>query len=370
MVGTFTLSTVGTSLLGHLRRELSRTDLPPMQQALSMLRSVNPKHTVAGAEINSIEHLLNGLRLSTGQTEPPHELAFLVSETPDGRWTGELLESYYRKVRGFGEVRWYELKGLTPDDPARFARIGLRDLVRVSSKLLRDAGNRDMFRVINATGGFKAQISFAGLIGQTLGVAVVYQFETFPVCVEMPPMPVDFDRQVWLVNQDAFMRLSASGHLEEHEFPFEELEPVIRDLLDVIEEEGRRLYALSPILELMHQGFLARRPLGLEAPPPSRKPPKEKLNFVKHELPHSPKGTEQFALTMARSLPWIVEVQNEAFINTARSHLLPRTGTVDLHRVCFSDGQKGVRLRIRTTSDHERHRDYAEQRLAEFCTEW
>lgn len=365
--GTFILATVGTSLLSHLRRELNVATHPSKQQALALLRKLDPTHVAAGAEINSVEHLLNGPRLSLGETAPPFSLGFLVSETDEGGWTGALLEAYYRSVRGIEDVTWHVVEGLTPDDPERFARTGLRNLVRLSSKLLHEADKKGSFRVINATGGFKAQISFAGLIGQTLGVPVVYQFESFPVCVELPPMPVDFDREIWLTHYDLFMKLSIESCLTDADFPFQAVEPVIRDLLDTYEERGQRLYALSPILELMHQGFLLRRPKNVCEPPVSGKTLADKLALVKAELPHCPNGTEQFAKSLAAKFDWIKAIKNHTPKNPSpRSHLLKREADPSMQWISYSDGQYGVRISVHTTCEHEGHVEYVRQELAQF----
>jgi|GEM_PF-669483 len=363
--GTFILATVGTSLLNHLKRELGTDAVPPRQKALSHLRGKQPTDPALGAEINSIEHLVNGVKLTTGVTYPPFHLALLVSETGDGQWTGEVLKDYFSSVRRFESADWHTVEGLTPDDPSRFARVGLRSLVRESSRLLREAQRKSLFRVIDATGGFKAQISFAGLIGQTLGVPVVYQFETFPVCVEMPPMPVDFDRESWLTHYDLFTRLSEEGAMMEDEFPFQEVDPMIRELLERDEVDGKFLYALSPILELMHQGFLIRPPRASVEPPVSEITPQQKLSLVESELPHAPKRTREFAMALTKKFPWIIEVKNRTpRINSQRTHLLPKKGDPSLHEVCYSDGEKGVRISIRTTCSDEGHVGFVREALA------
>ena len=53
---------------------------------------------------------------------------------------------------------------------------------------------------INATGGYKAQISFAGMIGQALGIPVYYLFEKFSKVIKLPPQPVALDLSLWLEN--------------------------------------------------------------------------------------------------------------------------------------------------------------------------
>ncbi|MBD3398080.1 putative CRISPR-associated protein [Candidatus Micrarchaeota archaeon] len=368
--GTFILVTVGTSALGNVRRALNTNDLPSIQEALEVLKRVGPEDRTCGAEVNSNRRLLEGMRLSCGETLQPYELMFLVSETDEGRWTGDLLKAYYNGLRGVDKADWKEIEGLSPVNAGRFARLGLRNLVRESSALLRNAEGKGFFRVINATGGFKAQISFAGLIGQTLGVPVIYQFEKFDDCVEMPPMPVDFDREIWLMHYDLFMRLSEKGALLEKDYPFDELDPVIRELLDVVEEGADRLYSLSPILELMHQGFLSRRPRQISKPSAYEAPLSEKVKLVKSEEAHDPVGTRKIAEMMVRKFDWIKEIKNHTpRMNSARSHLLPRRGEIDRHWICYSDGVKGVRLSIKTSCEHDGHYEYVSERLAEFLAD-
>ena len=369
--GTLILATVGTSLLNHMKRELSTDERPPIQQALATLRKMDHADTRMGAEINSCESLLKGFRVSSGVTGPPFCMVFMVSDTDDGDWTGQVLTKYYTTVRKIDEVAQTRIVGLTPNDPNKFAHVGLRNLVREAARRLRDADNKGLFRVINATGGFKAQISFAGLIGQTLNVPVIYQFETFPLCVELPPMPVDFDRQSWLTNYDLFCQLSEKGAMEETEFQFRDVDEKIHNLLDQETVDGKTLYSLSPILELMHQGFLFRKPHEMSEPPLSEIPLDKKLALVKKELSHAPKGTENIALALVHRFPWIKKIKNRTpKMNSARSHLLPRKpGDLD-HDICFSDGELGVKLSIKTTSEHEGHAEYVSEQLAAFLNSY
>ncbi|MGI5862875.1 MAG: putative CRISPR-associated protein [Myxococcales bacterium] len=70
---------------------------------------------------------------------------------------------------------------------------GLRNLVRAIGKIARDAGGPEWV-AINATGGYKAQIAVAVLIGQALGSPVFYKHERFESeVIAFPPMPVSFD---------------------------------------------------------------------------------------------------------------------------------------------------------------------------------
>src|SRR5437773_1205753 len=51
---------------------------------------------------------------------------------------------------------------------------------------------------LNATGGYKAQIAVAVLLGQALGVPVYYKHELFSEIIAFPPLPVALDFEVWM----------------------------------------------------------------------------------------------------------------------------------------------------------------------------
>jgi len=324
---TYVLATVGTSLLTNLRREMNLPPdkLPADQSAVALLRTKDPNDRLCGAEINSIANLLAGETLSAGTTRPPAGLQFLVSDTAEGQWCGRVLTLYFRHYRGVEEVAWEVVRDLTDADPRRFAHQGLRSLVKLAAKHLQRAQEREptALRLIDATGGYKAQISFAGLIGQVLKVPVVYLFERFTHCIEMPPLPVDFDRSLWIEHYSLFRRLSEEPILPARDFYREDRESRLWPLLDHEQIDGEEYVSLSPILELMHQGFELVPPVGLEEPPASDLPPEAKLHLNRAEMAHAPAGSDQVALRLAQ-LPWVTRVENLRFVNTAvRSRVKP-----------------------------------------------
>lgn len=364
---SYILCTVGTSMLGNLRREmgLAADALPAEQAALAFLRRRGGHDRACGAEINSLTGLLDGQRLSAGTVERPAELHLLVSDTAEGAWIGRVLEAYWRRADGVAAVGCTRLDGLDDADPAVFAHRGLRSLVREACALLADARRREptALRVINATGGYKAQISFAGLIGQTLKVPVVYQFERFPACIELPPLPVDFDRSLWVEHFATFERLSESGLVEWSEVERAELPPEIAGLLDRETIDGVEYVALSPILELMHQGFMLQPPVITQPPPDAELDRAQKLHINGAEMAHAPRGSDQ-AISRLAEAPWVTRVENLHFVNTARSFVkLSASTRLDEFRVVHSDGDKGLELRVLTTCTTPGQREWCAEEL-------
>lgn len=241
------ICTVGTSVL---RPEEHQT--PPSAQALlQRLRQVEPDNRAAGAEANSIFTLLQKGKLSARKA-----LYLCTSATASGELVGQALRSYFRDIFHFERIEVHTIDDLTDEDAAVFRR-GLRNLVRTVAMIIRDARAKGGEVAINATGGYKAQISFAALLGQVFVCPVYYRFERFSECIELPPMPISFDYSLWLSHADLLDRLRQENTVEtkslKEESDWHWDDPRLAPLLDHDEEHG--LLALSPMGELFHAGF-------------------------------------------------------------------------------------------------------------------
>lgn len=370
---TYILATVGTSMLTSLQRHLGLEgdDMPQVQEAVSWLRGHEPTDRACGAEINSIAHLLDDRELSAGTVKAPVVLQLLVSDTDAGEWTGQTLKLYLRKLSGVENVRWERVQGLDGADPDRFEREGLRQLVRQAATHLEHARTDapGCLRLIDATGGYKAQISFAGLIGQVLKVPVVYLFEQFPRCIEMPPLPVSFDRMVWVEHRRLLEKLSDEMQMPARELRGYYVAPPIEALLDREEIDGKEYVALSPILELMHQGFSLVPPENVEPPPDCDLEPPDKLYITQKETSHEPNGTDQCRKRLAQ-LPWVKRVENIRFINTpTRSRIKPGgVQAVNQILVVHGDGDMGVEIRLTTTCATTAEREWCLEELLDIMT--
>jgi len=360
---TYILATVGTSMLSSVRQklDLAPEQLPDEQKAIGCLRSNDPGERVCGAEINSIFNLMSGQELSAGTVEPPAVIQLLVSDTPEGEWSGHVLSQYFRKMPGVENADMEKVEGLDGADPKRFESQGLRSLVRLSAQHLQKAQEREpgALRVIDATGGYKAQISFAGLIGQVMKVPVVYLFEEFPRCIELPPLPVNFDRALWMEHFWLFSWLSDEMQIAARELAGYYIHDEISSLLDRENINGEEYVALSPILELMHQGFSLVPPVGLKQPADSRLEPQKKLRIIEKHMPHAPDGSRQ-CMNQLAGLSWVTRVENIQYDPTPHRSRVKVAGveTVDEIRVIHGDGSKGLEIRLFTTCKTDAEREW------------
>ena len=186
------LTTVGTSLLTNARRALEVERLSE-HQALHYLRQTDPVR--ASAESNSLSRLL----------EPGDAIVLIHSQTDDGKFCAESLRKHY-VGRGFrSEVG--EIVDLSYKE-SRFKMRGLRALVSTLVELIRAHRKEGRQVLINATGGFKAEIAYATLVGLLFDVPVYYIHEIFNEIIEMPPTPVGWDHTLIAENEEFFEWLS------------------------------------------------------------------------------------------------------------------------------------------------------------------
>lgn len=310
--------TVGTSLLTNLRgleRKDNRSEIESellrfvkqgeWGQIARKLQSFEPSERICGAEINSLDSLQKRAQIQT----PPQALHFCISETEDGDILGELLRLYYSDLH----VEIHVIKGLQDQDHNRFRIIGLRELARTIGKIIRKSGDPS-YVAINATGGYKAQIAVAVLIGQTLGVGVYYKHELFNEIIQFPPMPISFDYE--LIGQNGGL-LSKFENNETLELEESQVDAKLRVLLEEVEVDTKKLWALAPIGQIYLDGFRQRNPIDKSLPPPADGKTKPKFRDD-----HYPKGFPEYVEKV-----WL---END-FIRSC--HSLPY------------DGQRGIRDR-------------------------
>ena len=300
------LCTVGTSLFGNLGR-LSEggPDNPPNWRAIRQaydkgewnklareLATLPPAARVCGAEINTVEEVRQKSWLTL------EHLVFLVSDTPHGENTGKLLKAYFQQRRELGlrAVDCCVVKDLQDERPKDFKAYGLRNLVRRAGEYIQKAGGPD-YVAIDATGGYKAQIAIALLVGQTLNIPVSYKHERFSEIIDFPPLPVTFDYQILARNADLLTDLERNAVLSSADVG--PLDEKLRVLLSEVAVNGETLYELSPIGQIYLTGFRIRnpKPVNLVAAK-TRKPPTFRDD-------HYPIDFEEFVHKVCNQNRWI-----------------------------------------------------------------
>jgi len=182
------LNTVGTSLLTNAARELGGAE-PDEKALFNYLARIAPE--LASAETNALAKL----------RQEGDRLIFLHSSTEQGRLCAHVLCRHYRSQKTNCDLM--AVNDLSYQE-SRFKMRGLRSLIDTMIRLIREEQKKGAEVVLNATGGFKAEIAYATLIGLLFDVPVYYIHEAFQEIIEMPPIPIAWDYAILAEHEDFF----------------------------------------------------------------------------------------------------------------------------------------------------------------------
>jgi putative CRISPR-associated protein (TIGR02619 family) len=350
------ICTVGTSLFRPNLAGLRADDPEPNRQALARayaagdweavaagLGTHGPTDRLCGAEINSLASLA-----AKGYAAADANLVFCHSDTADGQAIGRILEVYFRRA-GHSSVQARTITDLQDRDPRLFRTRGLRNLAREVCKVIRDYGAASC--AINATGGYKAQIAVAVLMGQALGVPVYYKHELFDEIISFPPMPVALDFEAWMRLSGLLLVLQAGLQPADLVEDYPDDAETLESLVDRETVDGVDYLELSPTGQIFHETFRERfrttRDQVLPPPVPTgqKKPP----HFEDSGHMHAVRGLKAFLEAVTAGVPQVVRC------STFWSHPdLPRPARfwvgADGVEGQFSDGKALVKFRVETSA--------------------
>jgi putative CRISPR-associated protein (TIGR02619 family) len=218
-------------------------------------QAINPSDRICGAEINTIEEVILNRKLPNLEN-----IYFLVSDTELGRNTGKFLVSYFeqRKDLTLKQIDYLPITELQDTRPKDFKSKGLRNLVREIGILINRAGGPE-YVAIDATGGYKAQIAIAVLMGQALNIPIYYKHERFNEIIDFPPLPISLDFDILGENADIFNALEKGIVLEEQTLE-NTLDQKMRVFLNEVDIDGETLLELNPVGQLYITSYRLRYP--------------------------------------------------------------------------------------------------------------
>ena len=347
------ICTVGTSLLNNLKNtqeeEIKIAFEQQNWQNLTLLLVEKPNiDRICGAEINSITSICERNLL-----QEKIRLIFLVSDTDDGRRTGELLKLYYENSNNrlkFEIVEVRVLSGLRDDNIKAFKQEGLKNLVKEISTEVRKFSPESI--AINATGGYKAQISFAGMIGQALEIPVYYLFEKFSEVIELPPQPVSLDLSFWLDNYVLFEQLENEQTAEKSKFePELNLESkYLQPLIDTDTIDDVTLVSLSAMGVLFNERcrlqFAKKETAILSLIPQDDTNPENKVINLRDD--HGKDVLLAFGQKIRRS-PYVTKIINSLPFNSKQINPIRRTFENGIVEYVLTWTDKGFGMCIQTT---------------------
>ena len=366
------LCTVGTSLKGtleqwYVREEGEQQGIADFTEedwskAANYIGELDPSRRDCGAEINSIHNLIEARNMVSTP-----DIHLFHSDTDDGRNIACLLQRAYVH-RGIREdkVQLHVIEGLRDSDPKAFRTRGLRNLVRQLCYFIRKFSPEAC--AINATGGYKAQIAIAVMIGQALRVPVYYKHEFFREhsIISFPPLPITLDESVWRSNMTLFEELHEADDFVPASQYDEELDEVLESLVERERQEGEEFLMLSSAGQILHEMFKDR--LWEEVEPLAEAKSKQPLIFSKDH------GSEKQHLIR----PFLEKVRDSnPFVVTCRSWYfnpdLPQSNHFRMSRGqvtgVYSDGSFTAKFEVKTTAKAENQKSLAVNRLNQWLKE-
>jgi putative CRISPR-associated protein (TIGR02619 family) len=353
------ICTVGTSLLSNLRRmtehdnikeALDKKNWQLISQHLFQLGNTNK---ICGAEINSITSICRKGFLSAYT-----ELTFLVSDTPEGESTGQILKLYYENSKNpirFDKVEVEQLEGLNGKNFRDFRLKGLKNLVKAISQKARHYTPETL--AINSTGGYKAQISFAGIIGQALDIPVYYMFEEFDEVIALPAQPVSLDLTFWFEHYAFFEQLAQAEYdavgKSDLDDPYEG--EYYDALVEEVEINGKPYITLTPTGQLFHErcdyNFRKDESVILEHLPKDLTDPKKKK--IKIGDQHGKDELKALAEKLCQS-PFVVEVVNSLPYNSELSNPIRKIKDDGKIELVMTKTDAGYGLCVQTTGRNKK----------------
>jgi|APCry1669189070_1035195.scaffolds.fasta_scaffold08004_2 putative CRISPR-associated protein (TIGR02619 family) len=356
------ITTVGTSLLTNAdQASISKrpwagwrfkSAYPPEAQVLEWLKSADARQ--ASAEIHTWYRL--GILDNTSDVK----VVLVSSQTPDGQYCANRLEEF-AEFRGI-KVEKKPVEGLTYTDSETFNR-GLSRLVRIIAESIRSS-RREGEVVIAATGGFKAEIAIANLVGTLLGTPVYYIYEQFEQLVKIEPIPITLAPE-WLRegSGQAFLRkLAEDDCLSRREVDsFLRADGKLELLIESVEDDGNEIVCPNVLGELAAQLITTPQ---IEWPTNCNTEPhdKIKLQVAAH---HRPSGYESIVERIACSR-MVTQIRYDGTAGDRKGIFPVKDNLTDIH-VILKDDKAVLGLRVGTTAENIEQRrlviDHLRQKL-------
>jgi putative CRISPR-associated protein (TIGR02619 family) len=273
--------------------------------------------------------------------EEGDRLVWLHSETPEGEWCARRLHEHYMARGHHSELKPIAKLAYAHAD---FAEAGLKSFADVVLGVIKVCGAENA--KLCATGGFKAEIAFANLIGFLLGVPVYYIHERFREIVELPRVPLSVDVQVVERHRDFFEWIDAEPRAASEVAGRLHGRDEVRPFL-LFDGEHTMLSALG---DLLLDAWKRRSAPPARWPAPSPLLPDQKIR-LQNTAHHRPKGYRAF-------VDWLAGFGCVSSISYdgAATGGAPTTrfngtvaGALDAS-FTFSDGQDNLGLRVGTTA--------------------
>ncbi len=307
--------------------------------------NIDPTDRLCGAEINSVTDLLN-----QGAIEQDR-LHLFHSDTDDGEAIAKVLESYFTRTRW--NVNIHCVEGLRDDAPDKFRTQGLRNLAKLFGEQVREARKENCSCAINATGGYKAQIAIAVLMGQALDIPVYYKHERFDAIIPFPPMPVALDFSLWEQASGMFTVLAKGNACEPWKRFKDDWDERFEPLVNRVPMDGQDCLELSATGQIFHETFRSRfqESKATQLPRAATHDEKESPKMREHAYNQAQASIFRFLQRITEDLPYVRYCYTTYWNPDRPESTRFRMSGTDVEGI-YSDGSWCVKFKVFTTIEN------------------
>lgn len=263
------LTTVGTSLLGNSKNSITDEDLKKSIKGdfsnLSdqVIDDFIRKHSQANTETRISAEINSTIQLNNYVQEKEERnidiVHLILSDTDEMKKQEPILKRFFAS-KGF-QVETTIVSGLKYKE-SQFKMSGLRSLINNLSELIENYRGKGFEVLMNATGGFKAEIAYATVLAQLRHIKSFYVYETFNEIVPMPYLPLNLDIAYWKVYKDYFNFYEKGLENEKSDEYLTFLPQGFKFLIDWNETENK--WYLNPAGEAFYLSFLGEEEVYLQ----------------------------------------------------------------------------------------------------------
>jgi putative CRISPR-associated protein (TIGR02619 family) len=284
------ITTTGTSLLINAARDLNKKNHEVTEEDLRhFFERVDTEK--ACAETNSLSKIADNR----------DEIVLLYTSTKEGEMCAKVVASKLKK-EGWTNIELRQLH--LEENEVQFERKGLRELVNTLIEEITKAQRQDREVIINATGGFKAEVAYTTMVGMIFQVPVKYIYQFFKNPITFPVLPVTWNIDLLLEYEEFFSWIDCEPrkNLEvEQRLSYLPDRAAISALL--LPPDNDNEVFLSPAGQILWSRVRQQKELAemIEEPPASKiANSQNKINSSLQDIKHNyPKDTLKFAEQVA-----------------------------------------------------------------------
>jgi|GEM_PF-2740644 putative CRISPR-associated protein (TIGR02619 family) len=259
---TVALTTTGTSLLSNTNNWLKRkyknlVEIPEkeIKDFIAFHKKQNTETRIS-AEINATLQL-NVLFQKQGRKIDIVHL--ILSDTEETKKEMPILKKFFAE-KGF-KVEVTVVEGLKYKE-SQFKMAGLRSLINRLTELIDSYKARGFCVIMNATGGFKAEIAYATVLAQLRHIESYYIYESFQEIVPLPYLPLNLDIEYWQKWLKYFEFYEKGVDTKTSDEYLEFLPPGFRFLVEFSETDKK--WHLNPAGETFYLSLLSEKEVYLK----------------------------------------------------------------------------------------------------------